>query len=496
MRSREFPVGRHVAVDSRAVIVSSTTQLPADADADTVVIGVLKDEPVHHDVDGILNGLIAGGEARAKHRHLAVAHAGGKRWILVGLGSRDELDGERVRVAAASAYGRARELGARRLCWEVPHKVGPEIATAIVEGTVLSGYRFDRFKGKPPEESAGLEALVVSAHDDLETVVAEAEIVARAVNAARNLQNTPANEMAPRHLADAARVLGELDGVTVEVEGREGLERLGMGSFAAVAQGSDEEPALITLHYDGPDASGPVLGLVGKAVTFDTGGISIKNANKMFEMKFDMSGGAAVLGAIEAIAELRLPVRIVAVVGATENMPSGHAMKPGDVVRAANGTTIEIINTDAEGRLVLADCLTHAVNLGAERLVDIATLTGAIITALGTTHAGLMASDDDWAAQVTEAATSTGELVWRLPLHPEYAKALDSETADVMNVNEARKAGSIVAAEFLRRFAGDVPWAHLDIAGTAWGAGHPYASKGGSGFGVRLFVELARALAR
>jgi leucyl aminopeptidase len=210
----------------------------------------------------------------------------------------------------------------------------------------------------------------------------------------------------------------------------------------------------------------------------------------------DMSGGAAVLGAIEAIAELRLPVRILAIVGATENMPSGRAVKPGDVVRAANGTTIEVINTDAEGRMVLADCLTHAVNLGAERLVDIATLTGAIVTALGNTYAGLMATDDDWAAQVEAAGTKTGELVWRLPLHPEYAKALDSETADLVNVNEARKAGSIVAAEFLRRFTGDVPWAHLDIAGTAWGAGRPYASKGGSGFGVRLLVELARSLAR
>jgi leucyl aminopeptidase len=477
------------------VIVESTTLLPADADADTVVIGVLTDEKVHHDVDGVLNGLVAAGEAKAKHRHLAVGHAGGRRWILVGLGSRDTLDGERVRVAAASALGRARELGARRLCWEVPHKVGPEIAAAIVEGTLLSAYRFDRFKSGSSEEPGGLEALVVSAHDDLATVVAEAEIVARAVNAARNLQNTPANEMTPRHLADAARVLGELDGVTVEVEDRAGLQRLGMGSFAAVAQGAHEEPALITLRYEGPDAKGPVLGLVGKAVTFDTGGISIKGANKMFEMKFDMSGGAAVLGAIEAIAELRLPVRLIAVVGATENMPSGHAMKPGDVVRAANGTTIEIINTDAEGRLVLADCLTHAVNLGAERLVDIATLTGAIITALGNTHAGLVASDDDWARQVEAAATSTGEIVWRLPLHPDYAKALESETADLMNVNETRKAGSIVAAEFLRRFTGDVPWAHLDIAGTAWGAGRPYTPKGGSGWGVRLFVALARSMA-
>jgi leucyl aminopeptidase len=203
-----------------------------------------------------------------------------------------------------------------------------------------------------------------------------------------------------------------------------------------------------------------------------------------------------VLGAIEAIAELKLPVRVLAVVGATENMPSGNAVKPGDVVTAANGTTIEVINTDAEGRMVLADCLTHAVDQGAERLVDIATLTGSIVSALGNTHAGLFSADDDWAAQVTAAATATGETVWRLPLHADYAKALDSDTADLMNVNEARKAGSSVAAEFLKRFTGDVPWAHLDIAGTAWGASRPYASKGGSGWGVRLFVELARSLAR
>ncbi len=480
------------------MIVETSTELPQDTDADTVVIGVLDGEKIHHDIDGLLNGLVAAGEAKPRHRHLAVTHAGGRRWLLVGLGRRDELDPEKVRIAAASALGRAREAGAKRLCWEVPHKVGDEIAAAIVEGTMLTGYRFDRFKSKPAEDNGGLEALIVSAHDDLSDVVGEAEIVARAVNAARNLQNTPANAMTPTAVADAARVLGELEGVTVEVEGRGGLERLGMGSFACVAQGSPQEPALITLRYDGvggDEITGPVLGLVGKAVTFDSGGISIKNANKMSDMKLDMSGGAAVLGAIEAIAELRLPVRVVAVVGATENMPSGNAVKPGDIVTAANGTTIEIINTDAEGRLVLADCLTHAVNQGAERLVDIATLTGSIITALGNTHAGLFSSDDDWAAQVGAAATATGETVWRLPLHPDYAKALESDTADVMNVNEARKAGSSVAAAFLERFTDGRPWVHLDIAGTAWGAGKPYAAKGGSGWGVRLLVELARSLA-
>ena len=480
------------------MVTESTTALPADTDADTVVIGILEEEGIAHDVGGVLQALVDSGEAKASHRHLAVAHAGGKRWVLVGLGRREELDGESLRVAAASALGRARELGTRRLCWEVPHKVGPEIAAAIVEGTLLCAYRYDRFKAPPKEERRDVELLTLSAHHGLEEVVDEATIVAEAVNAARDLQNAPPNACAPRHLADAARKLAEIAGVSVEVEGRDGIEQRGMGSFAAVAQGSAEEPALITLRYDpvGQNPAGPVLGLVGKAVTFDTGGISIKGANKMFEMKFDMSGGAAVLGAVEAIARLELPVRVVAVVGATENMPSDRAMRPGDVVRASNDVTIEIINTDAEGRLVLADCLAHAVAEGAERLVDIATLTGAIISALGHTHAGIIGDDDDWVAAVTAAGTTSGELLWRLPLHPDYAKALESDTADLMNVNETRKAGSIVAAQFLERFTGGVPWAHLDIAGTAWGAGKPYAPKGGSGFGVRLFVELAKSLRR
>ncbi len=220
-------------VDSRLVLVHATTALPQDTDADTAVIGVLEDEKIHHDIDGVLNGLVEAGEAKAKHRHLAVTHAGAKRWILVGLGKRSELDGERVRCAAASALGRARELGARRLCWEVPHKVEDEIAAAIVEGTLLTAYRYDRFKGKESDddeenERKDIDALLVSAHDDMASVAADAEIVASAVNAARDLQNAPPNEMAPRHVADAARALGELDGVSVEVEGRDGQRTVGL----------------------------------------------------------------------------------------------------------------------------------------------------------------------------------------------------------------------------------------------------------------------------
>ena len=236
-----------------------------------------------------------------------------------------------------------------------------------------------------------------------------------------------------------------------------------------------------------------MLGFVGKAVTFDSGGISLKPGAKMAAMKFDMSGGAAVIEAVGAIARLGLPVRIVAVIGATENLPSGHALKPGDILRAKTGTTIEVINTDAEGRLVLSDCLAHAIDEGAERLVDLATLTGAIVSALGSTYAGLMGSDDAWCDEVAAAGARAGERLWRLPLDPEYADLIKGRYADIVNAVENRKAGSITAAEFLRRFTGDVPWAHLDIAGVADDYGKPYAAKGGSGFGVRLLIELARA---
>jgi leucyl aminopeptidase len=277
------------------------------------------------------------------------------------------------------------------------------------------------------------------------------------------------------------------------VVGLSGIEAAGMGAFAAVAQGAANEPQLITLRHEPPGASGPLLGLVGKGVTFDSGGYSIKPAARMYEMKFDMCGAAAVLEATGAIAQLGLPVRLVSVIGATENMVSSRAVRPGDIVRSKAGVTIEIDNTDAEGRLVLADCLAHAREQGAERLVDVATLTGAIVTTFGTVHAGLMGNDDDWCAAVATAGEATGERVWRLPLDPLYDELIKGRYADIRNVGEPRRASSIVAASFLARFAGDVPWAHLDIAGVADGLGRPYAQKGASGWGVRLLVELARA---
>ncbi len=357
----------------------------------------------------------------------------------------------------------------------------------------MAAYRFDTFK-TGNEDTDSLADLVISAHHDVSAPVERAALLAEAVNRARDLQNTPANDKTPSRIADIARALAGDVGLDCEVLGREQIRAAGMGAFSAVAQGSEEPPALITLRYSPPDADGPVLGFVGKGVTFDSGGISIKPGKGMGEMKFDMSGAAAVMYATAAVARLQLPVRVVCVVGATENMPDGRAIKPGDIVRAKTGTTIEVLNTDAEGRLVLADCLAHAIDCGAERLVDVATLTGGITTTFGDIYAGLFGTDDEWCEAVRAAGEATGELVWRLPLHPDYAEMIVSRYADIVNAREDRKATSIVAAQFLRRFTGEVPWAHLDIAGVAWDNGRAYAPKGGSGFGVRLLVRLAESL--
>jgi len=473
------------------VLARATTDAPLDTGADTIAVGLFEGEAVAHDLEGApLQALVDSGEARPGLRKLAVTHAAGRRWILAGLGRREEFDAERARVAAAVVAGRAKELGTRSLCWELPHHVDHAAAAGLVEGTVMAAYDYRAYKTADDDDGA-VEELTVSAHHDVSAPVERAGVVAEAVNAARDLQNAPANEMTPSALAHRAAQLAAETGLVFHVMDRAAIVAAGMGAFAGVAQGSHEEPQLITLRHEPEGAGGPVLGLVGKAVTFDAGGISLKPGAKMSEMKFDMSGGAAVLEAIGAIARLGLPVRALAVIGATENLPSGHALKPGDIVRASTGTTIEIINTDAEGRLVLADCLAHAVAQGAERLVDVATLTGAISTTFGSTHAGLFGNDDGWCAAVSAAAARAGELVWRLPLHAEYAEAIRGRYADIANAVENRKAGSIVAAEFLKRFVGEIPWAHVDIAGVAWDTGKAYAPKGGTGFGVKLLIEVA-----
>jgi leucyl aminopeptidase len=472
--------------------VQTTTAAPGETAADTIVVGVFEGEDVEQPQ---LQALLDGAEAKRTAGALALAHEGSRRWLLAGLGKRSELTPEVARVSAAKAAKRAGELGARSLCWQAPADSDAAVAGALVEGTILACYRFDGYRQAPADESerpSAIEELAISSAEPLEEALARAQTAAEAANAARVLQDTPANDMTPTALAGrASELAAELADLTVTVAGRAEIVARGMGAFAAVAQGSYQEPALITLRYEGPGARGPTLGFVGKAVTFDSGGISLKPGDHMEEMKYDMSGGASVIEAIGAIARLRLPVRVLGVVGATENLPSGRSVKPGDIVRTLGGVSVEVNNTDAEGRLVLSDCVAYAIAEGAERLLDLATLTGACMVALGHTYAGLFSNDDAWCAEIQAAAERTGELVWRLPLHAEYRKLIKGEFADINNAPGGRLAGASTGAEFIHRFAGETPWAHLDIAGTAWSLGREYAEKGGSGFGVRLLVELA-----
>jgi leucyl aminopeptidase len=429
----------------------------------------------------------------------------GVRLLVIGLGKPEDIDRERLRVAAAVALHEAARFDAGSLGWVLPEgREGLDAtaaATALVDGTILASYRFDRYRSGDPEEPtpAKLERLVIAAGDvaddaSLSAEIGAARIAAEATNRARELQNLPSNVATPSYLADRAReIAAAYESVSVEVLGREEAVESGMGGLVAVAKGTAEEPQLIALRYRG--GGDEVIGLVGKAVTFDSGGISIKPSARMEEMKMDMSGGAVVLEAVAAIAELDVPVELAAVVPATENMPSGTATKPGDIITQFNGKTVEVNNTDAEGRLILADALSYCVReMGADRLVDLATLTGAVLVALGSTYAALISNDDDWAAQVGAAGERTGELAWRLPLHPEYKALTKGTVADLTNSASKRIAGTIYAGSFLEEFVDEHPWAHLDIAGTAWDVGREYVGKGPTGYGVRLLVSLARSL--
>jgi leucyl aminopeptidase len=475
-----------------------------DTAADTLCLGLFEDEGAPGAVDEALGGRLAGlvesGEAKPGLRKIAILHPegaiGARRVLTVGLGKREEFDAERARIAAAAALKRAGDAGSQGLAWAVPENTDQAaIAGALVEGTLLAAYRFDRFKSGDQKRDDVPETLEVISAEDVGETVNDTQIVVESQNTMRDLQNLPANELTPSALAEHALArASEIEGLEVEVLGPDRIEELEMGGLLAVARGSHEEPQLIVLRYDGGGED--LLGIVGKAVTFDTGGISIKPSAKMQEMKMDMSGGAAAIEGTVAIARLGLPVKVLTIVPATENMPSGHAVKPGDIITISNGKTVEVNNTDAEGRLILADGLSYAADLGADRIVDLATLTGAIITALGSTYAGMFSNDDDLCAALEGASGRTGELVWRMPLHPDYKDLTRGKVADFVNVSEQRKASSAYAASFLEEFVDGRPWAHLDIAGVAWDQDNrDYVGKGASGWGVRLLVDLARQAA-
>ena len=466
-----------------------------DADAALVAVGLYEGEALP---DGLADAPGAA-DAKGSFKALTRLYPGGpERLLVVGLGAREDFEVEKLRVAAALVAGQATKLEATSLAWALPAAEDEEAAAeAIVTGTILGSYRFDRFKGRGEEEDEPgpeLESLTVLGPAELAGAVETARIYSEAANRARDLQETPANFARPEDLAERAEeIAAGSDKVTVEVFDGEAIRAKGMGGLTAVSQGGPVEPRLITLRYAG-GGDGPTLAFVGKGVTFDTGGISLKPGAGMQEMKFDMSGAAAVLEAFAAIVELGLPIDLLTVVPATENMPSGTAVKPGDVITQYNGKTVEVNNTDAEGRLILADALAWAVEQGAERVIDLATLTGAVLIALGSTYAAVISNDDALATEVAAAGEESGELVWRLPLHPEYKAMMKGTVADLSNLASKREAGTITAASFLEEFVGETPWAHIDIAGTAWDVNRAYTGKGGSGYGVRLLVQLVRDL--
>jgi leucyl aminopeptidase len=460
-------------------------------------------------VEGRLAHLIEDGELKGSPGSLTLLHSDGgvtaHRLAAAGVGGKAEAGADSLRTAAATVATRASEIGAHTVAWVLEDNELPlgaaEQARAVVEGIALGPYDAGRWKTKDDDRRTELQRLVLCgpAAEAVAAEAREANVVAQWTNRCRDLVNAPANELTPAHLAAwAEQTASQLPALRFEVLDAEEIRAAGMGALAAVAQGSDNPARLITIRYEPKGARDDlVLGLVGKAITFDAGGLSLKPADRLDEMKSDMGGGAAVLAATAAIAELEIPLRIITVVPACENMPGGRAFRPGDIITALNGKTIEVTNTDAEGRLILADALWHTRGSGATHLVDLATLTGAMVVAMGDFYAGLFGNDQAWLEEVRAAAEASGDHAWPWPLHETYRRHLRSTFADMKNSSEHRQGAPIYAARFLQEFVGDGPWAHLDIAGTAYlerGRDDYYSSPGATGYGVRLLAELARRL--
>jgi leucyl aminopeptidase len=445
--------------------------------------------------------VIANGETTGKSLEITLLHKPGKlkakRVLLLGGGKAKKFTAADLRKLSGAAVRALKARGMRSFAFLVPGEVKADDAVkAIVEGAFVGNFDSDTYKSDRKDQK--IDALTIVASGDqasLQKAVDEARILGESQNFTRQLVNEPSNNMTPTILANHAKKMCQEVGLKCEVYGADKIKELKMGAFWGVAQGSDEPPALIVMRYEPAGApEKPVLGLVGKGVTFDTGGISIKPADGMEKMKYDMAGGATMIGAMRAIALLKPKVKVIGIVCATENMPSGKAQKPGDIQTAMSGKTIEIINTDAEGRLVLADGLCYARQLGCTHLIDAATLTGAVVVALGYYNAGIFSNDDAFYERFNKALNKSGEKMWRLPVTDEYLDQTRSSIADLMNTG-GRWGGASTAAAFLKEFAEDTPWLHLDIAGTAWMEDQkPWIAKGPSGIAVRSLVEFVRDL--
>jgi len=488
--------------------LAGTTSRVADVDVELLFIPVFgKDDRLTDlgDVDATVGGDWTAAIARREFSHKPYAGIVAKvvgGWkashvYFIGVGERHEADANRWRRVAAACGYVARERRVRSCAWVVRADLAiGDVVAAAADG--LSAAEFEPGSYKTEAEAAPVHpatvTIVAPGADPatLDAAIARGRIIGAAVNATRVFANEPANILTPREFAARVEVMARGAGLDVEVLGPERIDALGMRLVQAVSQGSTEPPRVILIRHNPSTApEAPVLALVGKGVTFDTGGISIKPSENMERMKHDMAGGAAVACAMCAIAELGVPYRVIGIVPAVENMPGGRAARPGDVVAGANGKTVEISNTDAEGRLILADALWYATTLGATHLVDVATLTGHCVVGLGRTVSGLMGTPDEWVGAVRAAADRAGDRVWPLPIYEEALEQLSSDIADLCNVG-GRPGGAITAAAFLREFTGGLPWAHLDIAGTAWAETKTaYQPKGATGVAVRTLIEVA-----
>jgi len=485
---------------------------PAEVETECLVVVALdrgeKDktevslETADNSVRDACREVIASGEVTAKSFETTLLYhppkLKAKRLLLVGGGKAKNFTASELLKTSGAAVRTLKPKGIRSLTFVAPESIEPqEAAKSIVEGAFVGNFDPDTYKSDRKDQK--IEAITIVARgekDKLRQAVDDACIIGESQNFTRELVNEPSNRMTPTMLADRARKMAQEVGLQCEVFGADKIKELKMGAFWSVAQGSDEPPALIVMRYAPAGApEKPVLGLVGKGITFDTGGISIKPADGMEKMKYDMAGGATMIGAMRAIALLKPKVKVTAIVCATENMPSGHAQKPGDIQIAMSGKSIEIINTDAEGRLVLADGLYYARQLGCTHLVDAATLTGAVVVALGYVNAGVFSNDDKMYERFSLALARGCEKMWRMPLDDEYKESIRSNIADIMNTG-GRWGGAVTAAMFLKEFAEETPWIHLDIAGTAWmEENKPWIAKGPSGIALRSLVEFVREFA-
>jgi leucyl aminopeptidase len=489
-----------------AVIGGGIDDIRADVLVVPVFTGGVGEDALLADLDGRLEGalsaeLSAGGVATKLHRIttiLALGRLPARLLLLAGAGDRAEWGPKRARTVAGTVVRHLRRAKQPRAALSLPP--GDDLAASVaaaVHGAQIANFSTAQYKTGDAEHAGfeELQILVGEPHPELERAAEKARIMGEAANLARSLANEPGNKLTPAVFAERAREVAEASGLRCEVMDEAALEERGYGAILGTARGSAEPPRLVTLRYDGGQGK-PLIGLVGKGITFDSGGISIKPADRMHLMKTDMSGAAAVLGAMQAIAQLRPPVSVVGVLCLAENLPGPTAMKPGDILTAASGETIEILNTDAEGRLVLADGLYHARQQGATHLVDVATLTGACVVALGTGTTGVFGSSQPWTDMVLRAAEHTGERMWQLPVGPEYREKMKSDIADIAN-SGGREGGASTAAAFLQDFAGEVPWVHLDIAGTARnGDDLPYMPKGPTGVAVATLTQLVERVGR